>query len=524
MSIMLYTQINYQKHNIDKMFKKILEELNRTKKLMNLTESEQEIKTVIFGDDVIDYIDDKDVTKIQNLSDENLTIDKLITKLKSEVENPEVDYLFLSIGKNDNFEDSEKIGLLTSLIKSIFPNAKLNIIRPIISSFEMGDFNNDLKEYEKIANLFYNDFYQYGFNPVGSYRILDGERVGVEKKIKSLKDEILDRIVKDVNKEQPKLIDQVVSFNEDIIGEDETDFDTIYEFLNRFEKITNSDNVYQRNMSSSFKPDVEQIQIALKFVDPSNSDLEINGKFDYSTERAIYNFQKKNNLLENGIADPETLEELFYEIKIKGFDEKDLSKFIKELESESGYKYSTDKISGKDITGKTSKTSDSQSSDSLVDSGETSKSAGTKSDDERIYKAILNGVGADDTEENMLFFHAWRKGEGGTATFNPFNTTQPFNDASKYNSHGVRNYKTEDDGIKATIKTLKNGYYPCVLDGLRRNIGAKNISKNCLANLKKWGTGALIFKVLNRGDQFTPPPIYRKNDEIKSIVKNYGKI
>lgn len=132
----------------------------------------------------------------------------------------------------------------------------------------------------------------------------------------------------------------------------------------------------------------------------------------------------------------------------------------------------------------------------------------SSSSDDEMYKKILSGIGAPITKENMKFFYAWRQSEGAKSTYNPFNTTQPYNNASKYNSVGVRNYKSESDGINATVKTLKNGRYDCIVDGLKNNIGAKKISTKCLSQLKTWGTGGLIQKVLS-GRSLNPPPIQK---------------
>ena len=73
---------------------------------------------------------------------------------------------------------------------------------------------------------------------------------------------------------------------------------------------------------------------------------------------------------------------------------------------------------------------------------------------------------------------------------------------------GVRNYDSEEDGISATASTIKNGYYPCILDGLKNDIGARNIADKCLSNLKTWGTGGLVKTVLN-SKTLNPPVISR---------------
>jgi len=498
------------------MFKQILEQISRSKKLMNLKESEDKSKIVVIGDDIINMIGDDRFEKIPKLTKSNMKIKDLIKGLSSSEERDDVDHVFVSIGKGDEFTKKEQISLLSELLNDTFKNAKIYVMKPVLTPTNYNDFNVDVKETEKTIKDYYNEFKKNMVNVVGDYNVLDGDPNSSERKVKSLKDDIINKLFVDVNKDGVDYEEDKEIKNVDIAGEDETDFDTIYEFISRFERIVKSKNIYDRKTTSSFKPDIEQIQIILKFL--GYNDLEINGVYDKDTEESVLTYQDRKGLEGTGVADFDTLEDMLYDLKIKGFDQEDLSKFIKKTEEESGVKYHSD-IS---TTGGDSKTGAAVGLGvgagmvagglgmSLIDSGMTSRTAGTKSDDERIYKAILKGIGAEPTEENMLFFHAWRKAEAATATYNPFNTTQPLNNASKYNSVGVRNYNSEPDGINATVKTLKNGYYPCILDGLRRSVGAKNISKNCVANLKTWGTGELIFKVLNRGGSFTPPPIYRK--------------
>jgi len=162
---------------------------------------------------------------------------------------------------------------------------------------------------------------------------------------------------------------------------------------------------------------------------------------------------------------------------------------------------------------------DSEKTKSTDDDEETTDiEVGSKNrSDDEFYKDVLEKIGAEPTSENMKFFYAWRQAEGAKATYNPFNTTHKkegstlWNCLSKKNGKcvsGVRNYDSEEDGISATAATIKNGYYPCILNGLRNSIGAKKIATNCLSNLKTWGTGGLIKTVLS-GSKLNPPPISR---------------
>jgi hypothetical protein len=71
----------------------------------------------------------------------------------------------------------------------------------------------------------------------------------------------------------------------------------------------------------------------------------------------------------------------------------------------------------------------------------------------------------------------------------------------------VKNYLTIDDGMDATLKTLKNGRYNCIVNGLKNNIGAKKISGNCISDLKTWGTGDLVAKVVTSYEKGSEPKI-----------------
>jgi hypothetical protein len=73
------------------------------------------------------------------------------------------------------------------------------------------------------------------------------------------------------------------------------------------------------------------------------------------------------------------------------------------------------------------------------------------------------------------------------------------------NSAGVRNYKSLEDGMIATIKTLRNGKYDCIVNGLKNDIGANNIAK--CQSLKTWGTGDLVAKVVNSYNSGATPKI-----------------
>jgi peptidoglycan hydrolase-like protein with peptidoglycan-binding domain len=243
-------------------------------------------------------------------------------------------------------------------------------------------------------------------------------------------------------------------------------------FLGSLEDISSSGKEF-KNLKSPGKlipydSDVEKIQTALQILGYSLPKWGVDGLFGPETELAVSKFESDNGITPDGKLTDEDIEKLIEVLESEGFDESDLSRI--------------------------QKTSDFDK----INIGE----------DKDFYEAILNGIGAPITDENMKFFYAWRKGEGGKATNNPFNTTfnlKKDSGMSKYNTVGVKNYSTPNYGVEATVKTLLLSYYTCIVDGLKNDVGADKISR--CESLKTWGTGDLVAKVLNSGN-VEPPKIY----------------
>jgi hypothetical protein len=91
---------------------------------------------------------------------------------------------------------------------------------------------------------------------------------------------------------------------------------------------------------------------------------------------------------------------------------------------------------------------------------------------------------------------------------NPLNTTQDWPGAVAMNSAGVKRYRTIQDGIDATVTTLKNGHYPAILDNLKASRPRANWGNAC-PNLSTWGTGCTWLRV-----DYGPPPTNLEGDEM----------
>jgi hypothetical protein len=105
---------------------------------------------------------------------------------------------------------------------------------------------------------------------------------------------------------------------------------------------------------------------------------------------------------------------------------------------------------------------------------------------------IINGHGwltGTFYPEGLRLLAAWATAEGGTAQWNPLNTTLPLPGSTSYNSAGVQNYPRATWGVCATGLTLTDGYYPGILGDLQNGTKtAEQIVTDRDAEFKKWGT------------------------------------
>ena len=110
---------------------------------------------------------------------------------------------------------------------------------------------------------------------------------------------------------------------------------------------------------------------------------------------------------------------------------------------------------------------------------------------------LLKRLGMPTTSENVRAMTAWAQAEGTGASFNPLATTQGAAGASNFNSVGVKNYVSYDQGLQATVQTLTNGRYENILSALRAGTNADAVGQ--AVEDSPWGTGGLVLRVLHGG-------------------------
>jgi hypothetical protein len=118
---------------------------------------------------------------------------------------------------------------------------------------------------------------------------------------------------------------------------------------------------------------------------------------------------------------------------------------------------------------------------------------------------VLRGLGAPVNANTLGVLNAWQACEGGTARFNPLNTTQPASGATDYNSVHVKNYPSQAVGLQATLDTLRNGNYDGIVGGLRDgSLPARVVVAENGNEFSTWGTS--ISCILSRLGAPAPPP------------------
>jgi peptidoglycan hydrolase CwlO-like protein len=103
--------------------------------------------------------------------------------------------------------------------------------------------------------------------------------------------------------------------------------------------------------------------------------------------------------------------------------------------------------------------------------------------------AFLTKIGAPVTRNNLVVMVAWQTAEGTLATWNPLATTYNMPGATPYNSVGVRNYTSLDQGLEATMRTLQvpgHGYGE-IVSGLKS--AAKPMDTGNAINASDWCRG-----------------------------------
>jgi hypothetical protein len=123
---------------------------------------------------------------------------------------------------------------------------------------------------------------------------------------------------------------------------------------------------------------------------------------------------------------------------------------------------------------------------------------------ERWIERVRANLEIPQDHQTYRFFEAWAVAEGGTARWNPLNTTNHVTSTAHgewqgtdYNTIGVCNYNKAWQGILATVDTLEQTLFGDLLVDLRQaqanGTTAEQLVKQNSAAIKTWGTSPTLF-------------------------------
>ena len=106
-------------------------------------------------------------------------------------------------------------------------------------------------------------------------------------------------------------------------------------------------------------------------------------------------------------------------------------------------------------------------------------------------QALLSRLEVPASPENLRAIVAWEQAEGGhwrnDARFNPLDTTRREPGSWPINAVGVQAYPSWDEGLTATVSTLRNGLYGGIVAALRAGDCAACVAGAVASS--PWGTG-----------------------------------
>lgn len=101
--------------------------------------------------------------------------------------------------------------------------------------------------------------------------------------------------------------------------------------------------------------------------------------------------------------------------------------------------------------------------------------------------------------KTLTFFVAWCAFENTMALNNPCATEKHYGNSYDFNSAGVQNYPTWQDGVDAWVLTIENGYYDNLLKVLRKSTSSPRAMLNALDNAP-WGShpNTILYEIVEK--------------------------
>lgn len=158
----------------------------------------------------------------------------------------------------------------------------------------------------------------------------------------------------------------------------------------------------------------------------------------------------------------------------------------------------------------------------------------------QFFNDVLVHLGAPESAGNLDALATVTIIEGTNDRFNPLNSVVPYGNSTEFNSVGVQDYKSFDNGVLGTVKLLEGSPWTHVLAELKADAGTHAVLTAFANEYATWGSHPDFFGVnvteaanlLNEtmpGSTPTPTPIpvhhrtYRvqRGDTLTSIAEHF---
>lgn len=118
-------------------------------------------------------------------------------------------------------------------------------------------------------------------------------------------------------------------------------------------------------------------------------------------------------------------------------------------------------------------------------------------------KALGNTAPSEDTQKLVA---AWTRAENTLAKYNPLATTFSTDTSTKFNSAGVKNYPTREEGIRASVQTLQGNHagYSELLQGLVTNDPRRALASG---GFDTWGSHTSAVGLLYASGDYREEPL-----------------
>lgn len=106
-----------------------------------------------------------------------------------------------------------------------------------------------------------------------------------------------------------------------------------------------------------------------------------------------------------------------------------------------------------------------------------------------FFQAVLQGIGAPVTQSNLEALAGVAHMEGANNRYNPLNSVVPYGNSTSFNSVGVQDYHSFQNGVQGTIALLNGSVWSGVVSALKADQGVPSVAQQFANVYQGWDPG-----------------------------------